>query len=310
MFAFLEAPNGQLLSRQDNVTGVAPDGSLIFTRSIQEFRADPVPGRWTFVVSVLNPVAGTTTAQRFSGEVRFNTVDVHAAGVPNGPATVLPAGHPVTARVTVHNTGIAPESFFVDPRRTARTDQRLITTDPETGVPVPPSPPINYLVPTECNRVTTTATAPVPIDAELFSSTMSPFVIGRSASTRPAVASVSAAQVTPGPWVADASLVGPFPPGGVPPTSADFITVGHCRAFDATITSTTGDIWLTSVDPSPPPFTPLVLQPGQTGTITVTITPTGPPGTVVTGNLFIDDFSNDTGGGDELATIPYTYTVG
>jgi hypothetical protein len=30
----------------------------------------------------------------------------------------------------------------------------------------------------------------------------------------------------------------------------------------------------------------------------------------VTGHLFVDDFSNDTGGGDELATIPYTYTVG
>jgi len=49
---------------------------------------------------------------------------------------------------------------------------------------------------------------------------------------------------------------------------------------------------------------------GPVGDLPVTITPTGPPGTVVTGNLFIDDFSNDTGGGDELATIPYTYTVG
>jgi hypothetical protein len=215
------------LSRQKNVIGTAPDGSPIFNRSMQEFRADPVPGRWTFVVVVTNPVAGTTTDQRFSGEVRFNTVDVRAAGVPNSPATVLPAGHPVTARVTVHNTGVVPENFFVDPRRTARTDQRLVTTDPETGVPVPPSPPVNYLVPTECNRVTTTATAPVPIDAELASTTGSPFVIGRSTGTRPAIASVPAAQVTPGPWTADASLVGPFPPGGVPPSKADFVTVGH-----------------------------------------------------------------------------------
>ena len=42
----------------------------------------------------------------------------------------------------------------------------------------------------------------------------------------------------------------------------------------------------------------------------VQFTPTGPPGTLVTGNLFVDDFNDDTGGGDELATIPYTYTVG
>src|SRR5262249_17341956 len=156
-----------------------------------------------------------------------------------------------------------------------RTDQRLVTTDPETGVTVPQAAAINYLVPTECNRVTTTATAPVPIDAQLFSTTLSPFVIGRSAGTRPAVPPVPAAQVTPGPWQANAALIGPFPPSGIPPSTADFVTVGHCRAFDPTITSTTGDIWLSSVQPSPPPFTPLLLRPGQTGTITVTITPTG-----------------------------------
>jgi hypothetical protein len=45
------------------------------------------------------------------------------------------------------------------------------------------------------------------------------------------------------------------------------------NAFDRAITSDTGDVWLLSVDSSAPPFSPLVLGPGESGTIAVTITP-------------------------------------
>ena len=44
--------------------------------------------------------------------------------------------------------------------------------------------------------------------------------------------------------------------------------------------------------------------------ITVTITPNAPKGTVVKGNLYVDDFSNTMMSGDELIGIPYTYKVG
>src|SRR5439155_9307080 len=154
VFGFLEAPDGQLLSQQTNVRGSGPGGP-VFGRTLQEFRADPMPGRWTFVVFVFNPVAGTTTGQQFSGEVRFNAVDVRATGVPDSRDTVLPAGRPVTAQVTVRNTGIAPKSVFVDARRTARADLRLVAAGPESGVPVPQFPPTDYELPTECNRITT-----------------------------------------------------------------------------------------------------------------------------------------------------------
>src|SRR5262249_34935527 len=147
VFGMLETPDGQLLSQQTNVTGFDPQGNPLFHRSLQEFRRNPAPGRWTFVVFVTNPVAGTTTAQRLSGEVRSNTVDVHASGLPNSQRTVLPAGRPVTARVTVHNTGVAPENLFVDPRTTGRTDLRLIPDQPDTGVPVPQPRFINYQLP-------------------------------------------------------------------------------------------------------------------------------------------------------------------
>jgi hypothetical protein len=62
-------------------------------------------------------------------------------------------------------------------------------------------------------------------------------------------------------------------------------------------------------------FSPLVLNPCQTGTISVTITSTGAPGTVVSGTLYLDDFVQDVppsafgqSGGDELAAFPYSYT--
>ena len=41
----------------------------------------------------------------------------------------------------------------------------------------------------------------------------------------------------------------------------------------------------------------------------VTITPTGAPGTVVSGDLFIDSFDFFTLAGDELTNLRYHYTI-
>ena len=62
-------------------------------------------------------------------------------------------------------------------------------------------------------------------------------------------------------------------------------------------------------------FSPVVINPGQTATINVTITPSAASGTVVSGDLYVDDFLSDVPpygqqGGDELAALPYEYTVG
>ncbi len=68
------------------------------------------------------------------------------------------------------------------------------------------------------------------------------------------------------------------------------------------------------------------MQPGQTATIPVTITPTAAKGTVVTGTLYVDqlvvgstaalnaiDFADPAPtepNADELVGLPYQYTVG
>ena len=86
------------------------------------------------------------------------------------------------------------------------------------------------------------------------------------------------------------------------------------KPFDSAVTSSAGDIWLASVNPSAS-FTPIVINPGQTATVNVTITPSAAAGTVVSGTLYVDDFSADVPpyaqtSGNELAGLPYSYKVG
>ncbi len=85
--------------------------------------------------------------------------------------------------------------------------------------------------------------------------------------------------------------------------------VANTNPFDSAVTSTSGDIWAVSVDPSAT-YSPLTLDPGQSGTITLTITPNAPKGTVVHGFVGVDTFNFGTDAGDELVNIPYSYKVG
>ena len=80
------------------------------------------------------------------------------------------------------------------------------------------------------------------------------------------------------------------------------------------MTSTTGDLEPAAINPATT-FSPIVLNPGQSTTINVTITPSGASGTQVEGDLFIDDFITNVPpygqqGADELTSLPYAYTIG
>jgi hypothetical protein len=86
-------------------------------------------------------------------------------------------------------------------------------------------------------------------------------------------------------------------------------------------------MWQASVNPSAlTGLSPVIIGPGETGTITVTITPQGARGSRQSGTLYIDvedlflfqvNSSIVNGGsglpqpnGSEAAAIPYSYTVG
>jgi hypothetical protein len=98
------------------------------------------------------------------------------------------------------------------------------------------------------------------------------------------------------------------------------------KVFDAAVSSSStnpaltstpiGDLWLASLlGPSVFfSFAPVTINPGDTGVIYVTITPSGASGSVVSGNLYVDDvvapllpYGQTTG--DELVAIPYSYTI-
>jgi hypothetical protein len=54
------------------------------------------------------------------------------------------------------------------------------------------------------------------------------------------------------------------------------------------------------------------INPGQTRTIDMTIKPSGKAGTVVRGDLYVDDSTviGQVESGSEIAVIPYAYTIG
>lgn len=68
-------------------------------------------------------------------------------------------------------------------------------------------------------------------------------------------------------------------------------------------------------------FTPIVVNPGKSVTIPVTITPSGASGTTVTGTLYLDDswvvpnivtinaLSANGPERSEVAAFPYSYTI-
>lgn len=101
------------------------------------------------------------------------------------------------------------------------------------------------------------------------------------------------------------SLIGPFPAGGVPAvTTVRLHTIAHTRAFDRQISSATGDPWLATVDPNAGPGQPVVITAGGSATIPLTLTPTGHPGNVIHGTLYVDTYNTRLDTGGEVAALP------
>ena len=311
--AYLISPGGDALGYGQN--------NLLGGTSLTAYTLNPVPGTWTLIVDFAEPVTGNEISQPFRGNISFNKVTVTASGVPNSPAATLKAGVPVTAKVAITNNGAAPEAFFADPRLNATASLTLTSLVPNTGLKLPLTvfPPY-WLVPTQTSSVSVSANATLPIMFDFRPFAGDPDVASASSGPGPLCADTESASytaaggtVTAGGWFSLPSECGPYPTGA-PAGTLNFVTMtAQTKQFDPAITPATGDLWLASLNPSTP-FSPVVINPGQTATINVTITPSGAPGTVVRGTLYADDFVNGVPpygqtAGDELAAIPYSYTI-
>jgi subtilisin family serine protease len=307
---FLVDPSGEPVDAQSTGQFDASDNFLGFGPTMQFFRGTPAPGLWTLVLSVAGPIDGTHLSEPFTGAISFTAPSVSSSGIPNSPSTVLPAGQPVTATITITNTGNIRKDFFGDARLNGRVPQLLLGTD-VNAVPLPLSLAAqpNWLIPTDTNLLTVAAQGTVPITMDFQWAFGDPDVAGISVG-HVSVAALVAPEVAPGFYFGLPEATGPFPAGGVGAgATVNLAAVANTNPFDSAVSASSGDVWAQSVNASVP-YTPLSLAPGQSGTITLTFTPSAPRGTVVRGFIAIDTFNLITDAGDELTSIPYSYKVG
>jgi hypothetical protein len=320
--AYLINPDGVAVGfGQNSVNGV---NSL----SLTAFTHNPVPGTWTLIVDFAEPVVGDEISQPFTGNIKLDGVNVHASGLPNSAATKLSAGVPVTVPVAITNNGAAPEQFFVDARlnTTASLVLALLFPPSDNGCPPGGFPlPLGttcgdepeWLMPTQTSSVQTVAIATLPVVFDYGAFPGDPDLLGAPTSPTSAAGYYTPAggTIEPGLWFAAPSEIGPYA-GPAPAGFVNMTMTVTTKEFDTAVTTASGDIWTASTQGLAAfgTFAPVTINPGQTSVINVTITPSGAPGTVVSGTLYVDDVVGslppyETTTGNELAGIPYSYTI-
>jgi hypothetical protein len=306
------AASGLLATTTTGTTRVRPEVGT------QLHALAPSPGLWTLAIDFYNSVSGTAVAQPFTVTVNDTPVTAAASGLPDGGGVT--AGAPITAYVEVRNTGTTPEAYFVDARLNDQVKLALVaqttstlTLPDVTGV-VP-----DYLVPSHTTALRATASSSDPLFFDVSYPYGDPDLISSIGKT--ATASYSASGIGAGDWGITPFLEGPFGAKAAKNVAATTSMTATTAGFDPTVSSATGDLWLGSANRAAP-FTPYVVNPGQTALIPVTITPTGKPGSTVTGTLYLADSSfvstdlsfDEVAGysaeGSDVAAFPYSYTIG
>ncbi|MGH9016911.1 MAG: S8 family serine peptidase, partial [Acidimicrobiales bacterium] len=315
-YAWLIDPSGQAQAFQSNGVVTDEGGQLSYTNSLGTSLhvLDPVAGRWTLIISFSPTVSGTALSEPFTVSIDENPAVVTAKGLRGKGA--INADHPKVVDVKVTNTGIAPEAYFIDGRLDATTQYNLAALDsPQATVPlrVTGNIPI-YLVPSETTAIEGTAdtAGASPIEFDLGAPTGDPDVESGQGSA--VTATVTGSPVTAGEWDIAPDVIGPFGAKGVKAETVDTTLTATTEAFDPAVSSDTGDLWQAALG-GPITVTPVVVMPGQSAVIPVTIAPTGPAGTTVSGVLYLDDDSLFSlyGGlapnADTVAAIPYSYVI-
>jgi hypothetical protein len=314
IYGFLVDPSGQPLGVQSTITGQTAAGVRVFGRTMQFFEKTPAAGRWTAIVWLnqgLDAVSPDNFTEPFSGRIGFQPVPAVANGLPNSPSTVLAGGRPATATVQITNSGNSTKDFFVDPRLSQTAFLQVLGYQ-NVDVPLPLSLAAQpyFFVPPNSDLLEVAAQSTVPIQMELGQAFGNPDVLGTPLGGNFNFAMVSASELAPTRWFAIPEGQGPFPAGGVGAATVNLSGAVNTNAFDSAVTSSTGNAWFKAAIDNSAPYSPLRLDPGQTGTITVTITPDAPRGTVVDGFVEVETISNFTSSGDEIVALPYKYTVG
>jgi hypothetical protein len=301
---YLVDPEGQIAARDTNLTGTdgktpTAEASLTANR--------PVAGRWRLLVVLPDPVSGKDFTDKVTGQVRYDAVDITAAGLPDHTTHRVARGSTTTATVRVRNTTPAGRYVFLDPRLDTSTDLALSPTDGSATSKLPFPDPTSWRVPRHTSVLTGTGTADSPVDMEMAHTTVSPDVVGFAGPGNTVTASLSATQVTPGDWYTELTPAGPFGRDQAPKGTGHVVLTARTKAFDPAVTSGTGDLWKPGST-----VTPVFVAAGRSVTLDVTLKPAAASGTAVHGTLYVETYRPGTHekSGSELTGIPYAYTVG
>ncbi len=332
-------PDGQAIDVGSNATAVDPTTGVISSGpNLQLIQNAPEKGRWRLVLVVVNPVSGAEVSQTFRGTIGFNEVRV-AANLPASAATKLTAGKGASYTITYGNEGTVAEPVQADPRLAASAKVTLPSLSGTSTITLPLN--INnlgdvpaYEVPPGTSQLTLAATSSTPAQVELNGPLGEPDVFGDLGAAQQghltSVARVTEAggrhQLARGFWGSFVQQIGPFTDAGAPAGTSTLTATAVTQPLDPAVTSTAGDPYAPGFTDTAPAGTPVVVSPGQSGSVTVTITPSARAGTVVHGVLYLVTSPFDGTGtvsgaiagglgavatsGDVLAAIPYTYTVG
>jgi Subtilase family/Peptidase inhibitor I9 len=305
-------PNGMELSVMPNEDPIT--GSAQFALTLSHY--NPQPGRWKFVLLQNYTSSGNQTSLPFVARIGFNTAQVSAPALPNSAGVKLSAtGAPVTIPIQVTNTGTLTRQYFADARLATLSFQQLPPQTCSKATTLPGACGA-FIVPTETSAAAFVAQSTVPITMDAFNSvgtgvggTGSPDVFAKRIAPDTVAALLAESEVPYSFWVVSPSLIGPYGPGGA--TTEPVSTSGFAlmQAFDTAVSADSGDLW-TDLTLNTNTFNPLVLPPGGSGTINVTITPSSSEvGKTVSGFIYIDTFDFNVFTGDETVRIPYSYTV-
>jgi hypothetical protein len=261
-----------------------------------------------WLAQFLEGVNGSVLNEPFRGVISFQPVQTSVVGLPGSPAVTLPQGKPVTATIDVTNTGNTRKDFFADARLNQSALQALGVFNPTVPLPLGSPQPFT-VVPAESGQLIVVGQSTVPILMDISAQGGDPDLEGVPLPGNLVVAQARASQLAPGAWIALPEPMGPFGPNGVGNVSATVSAAADFPVLDPAVSASSGNAWA-AFSLGSGPYTPVSLDPGQSGTITLTITPTAPKGTVVRGFVELETFNTFTFSADEVVRIPYTYRVG
>ncbi|MDH6139204.1 MULTISPECIES: S8 family serine peptidase [Kitasatospora] len=327
MQGVLISPNGTPIDAESNAVFDAKGNISSTAAGVSATTVNPAAGRWRFVLNIFNPVSGAELSQPFTGTVGLDQDKAGAPGLPNSAGTKLPAGKPVQVTVNYTNNTAAVQQVQADPRLNNRVNVPLVPLGGPATVSLPltaSSTVPGFMVPPGTDALTGVAGSTTPAQLELSGPTGSPDLFGdlKKAQDGSTVSVVkdsgsSAQPIVPGIWATYVQQIGPFPAAGAPAGSSNLTASAHTLAFDPALTSSTGDPYAAAYNASAPAVTPVILQPGASGNLQLTITPQGKKGSVVHGVLYLVSGpagaavanNNMSTTGSVLAALPYSYTV-